>query len=100
MWASQEDGEKTEVPSEQFRVQSHTGMPHTASQEKPQKSELWKENLLLISFHSKEIVSGSCLECVLRFHGQASQRLFGGTKKGVAAGQLAPPAAHHGLWEP
>lgn len=29
-----------------------------------------------------EMVSGSCLECVLRFHGQASQRLFGGTKRG------------------
>lgn len=81
-------GEKTKVLSKHFQFccqqlpwESHSHAPTKTSQEQPWKAELWKENLLFISFHSEEIPSNSCLECVLRFHGQASQRLFGGTEK-------------------
>lgn len=76
-------------------VFSHTAMPHTTSQ----KSELWNENLLLISFHSRDgewFLFGMCAEIPRA----GFPEIVWWHKEGVAAGQLAPWAAHHGLWSP
>lgn len=80
--------------------ESYTAMPPPQPVTRsPGSLSFRKKTLLLISFHSEKIPSDSCLEYVLWFYGQASQRLVA-QRSLMASGQLAPSAVRHDLWNP